>query len=149
MSDRITNEEDRMPSLTAMWRHWLRSCWVAKMWHNSTEEDPYNDLPSPEVCGWCKSEGGVYTYDWECPEVISRVTDTIHFLTKGCSCKKGCQTNQCGCRKKGNTCGPGCQCQGCSNVGPAETQPTQTKVDSDTDIESEYSCSDASCDDCP
>ena len=96
-----------------------------------------------EVCGWCKSEGGVYTYDWECPEVISRVTDTIHFLTKGCSCKKGCQTNQCGCRKKGNTCGPGCQCQGCSNVGPAETQPTQTEVDSDTDIESEYSCSDA------
>ena len=35
-----------------------------------------------------------------------------------------------------------------SNVGPAETQPTQTEVDSDTDIESEYSCSDASCDDC-
>ena len=76
-----------------IWQHWRHSCWVAKMWHNSTEEDPYNDLPPPEQCGWCKDEEGDYTCDWECPEVIQRVTDTIDFLTKTCSCKKGCQTN--------------------------------------------------------
>ena len=29
VSERITNEEERMPSLTSMWRHWLRSCWIA------------------------------------------------------------------------------------------------------------------------
>ena len=59
VSDRITNEEDRMPSITAMWRHWLiRSCWEAKMWTNSTEQNPYHNLPPPEECGWCRNEGG-------------------------------------------------------------------------------------------
>ena len=61
------------------------------------------------ICGWIEDENGEYNFDWECAEVQSRITDTISFLTKGCSCKKGCQTNQCGCRKKGNKCGPGCQ----------------------------------------
>ena len=28
----------------------------------------------------------------------------------------GCQTNKCGCKKKGNHCGPGCSCQGCKNL---------------------------------
>ena len=32
MSDRITTEQDRMPSHTSMLRHWLRSCWIAGMW---------------------------------------------------------------------------------------------------------------------
>ena len=51
-------------------------------------------LPPPETCGrWLKDETGMYTYDWECSEVQSRVTDTINFLTKGCSCKKGCHNN--------------------------------------------------------
>ena len=70
VSDRIMNEEERMPSLTALWQHWLRSCWVAKMWYNSTEEDPYDEFPPPELCGRCKDEGGVYTCDWECPEEL-------------------------------------------------------------------------------
>lgn len=33
VSDRIMNEEERMPSPTALWQHWLCSCWVAKMWY--------------------------------------------------------------------------------------------------------------------
>ena len=67
----------------------------------------------------------------------SRVTETINFLTKGCSCKKGCQTNQCGCRKKGNCCGPGCQCQGCANVGTVNTCKHLSQSETDTDSESE------------
>ena len=141
VSDRITNEEERMPSLTAMWRHWLRSCWVANMWYNSTEEDPFHDLPPPEQCGWCRDEQGAYKYDWECPEVTSRVTDTINFLTKGCSCKRGCQTNQCDCRRKKNTCGPGCQCQGCKNVATV----TDIERESVTDTESDSDSSGAEC----
>lgn len=144
VSDRITNEEERMPSLTSMWRHWLRSCWVAKMWSNSIEEDPYQGLPPPEECGWCLDESGAYTYDWECPEVVSKVKDTINFLTKGCSCKKGCKTNQCGCRKKKNVCGPGCQCRGCTNVGAAtETQPAETENATETESDSEESCNES------
>lgn len=114
------------------------------MWHNSTEEDPYNDLPPPEQCGWCKDEEGDYTCDWKCPEVIERVTDTINFLTKGCSCKKGCQTNQCGCRKKNNTCGPGCQCQGCKNVATVTEMPCEDRdILTDTESDSSSSCSES------
>ena len=39
INDHIANEEERMPSYTALWRHWLRSCWVAEMWQHSPEED--------------------------------------------------------------------------------------------------------------
>jgi hypothetical protein len=43
------------------------------------------------------------------------------FYTKGCSCKKGCLTNKCSCRRSrgdGQTgyCRPGCKCINCENV---------------------------------
>ena len=76
VSDRITNEEERMPTTTAMWRHWMRSCWVSKIWQSSTEENPYSELPPPQVCGWIEDENGEYNFDWECAEVQSRITDS-------------------------------------------------------------------------
>ncbi len=45
-------------------------------------------------------------FDWDSQEIQEQVQDTIGFLTKGCSCKKGCKTKQCRCRKKGRHCGP-------------------------------------------
>jgi hypothetical protein len=46
---------------------------------------------------------------------VKRVNDTIQWYTKGCSCKKGCLTNKCSCRRSkgdGQTgyCRPGCKC---------------------------------------
>ena len=41
---------------------------------------------------------------------------------KGCSCKKGCQSQRCSCRKNNYTCGPGCQCHDCTNLPVTETQ---------------------------
>ena len=120
VSDGITNKEDRMPSVTSLWQHWLRACYVARMWQN-LKKTLYYALPEPEECGWQRNESGGYTIDWECPKVQRRVTNTIQFLIKGCSCKKGCHNNQCSCRKKGNTCGPGCQCHGCVNTGAADS----------------------------
>ena len=32
IGERIINEEEGVPSYTALWRHWLRSCWVHKVW---------------------------------------------------------------------------------------------------------------------
>ena len=63
-------------------------------------KNPYSELPSPEKCGWLKLEESTYSFDWECPKIQSQVKDTIDFLTKGCSCKKGCHSNHCHCRKK-------------------------------------------------
>ena len=124
VSDRITNEEDRMPTLTSMKRHWLRSCWVLSMWWSSSEQDPFSKLPKAESSGWTKcAETGEYTIDWECPVVMSKIQSTIDFLTKGCGCKRGCSTNHCGCRKRGTFCGPSCHCLNCCNI--SESNPPQ------------------------
>ena len=58
---------------------------------------------------------------------------TIEFLTKGCSCKKGCKTKQCGCRKTGRHCGPGCDCHGCTNL----FEGTESDPDDKSDAEGE------------
>lgn len=84
--------------------------------------------------GW-KLDEGVYTVDWECPDVQSNIKQTIDFLTKGCACKKnGCISLRCSCKKKGTQCGPGCQCIGCKNT------LTLAHIESESDSE----CSDES-----
>ena len=82
VTDRITCEQDRMPSHTSMWRHWLRSCWIAQMWSNAPKEDVQHSLPQPELCGWTKNNDGSYVFDWECPSVQKLVKETITFLTR-------------------------------------------------------------------
>lgn len=118
-----------MPSHTSMWRHWIRSCWVAHMWSNSSRENIRESLPSPETCGWKKNSDGSYAFDWECPDVQKKVRDTIDFLTKGCSCKKGCLSKRCGCKKNNHHCGPGCQCHNCENIPPTTSSIATSMVD--------------------
>ena len=136
VSNRIVNEEERVPTYTSLWRHWLRSCWVHQMWQRSIHADMYSSLSPPEHSGWTK-DGDTFAIDWEDTEVMSKIRGTINFLTKGCSCKKGCATNNCGCRKKSNHCGPGCECRGCINLplpqDPATTQDTSDDEDNSTD----------------
>jgi len=99
VSDRIINEEDRVPTLTSLWRHWLRSCWVSQMWQHSSQDDISTLLPPPESSGWLLQADGNYIVDWEAHDVQQMIKDNIEFLTKGCSCTKGCRTLRCGCRK--------------------------------------------------
>ena len=131
VADRIMTEEQRVPSHTSLWRHWLRSCWTASLWRQSHFPDVYVDLPPPERCGWTMSLEGVYSIDWEDPDVQSMV-ENITSLMKGYKCKNKCG-NRCGC-KKSNYCGPGCECQGCLNL------PIQ-QVEIESDFDTESSCS--------
>ena len=126
-----------MPSHTSMLRHWLRSCWIAGMWFNSTKEDLREALPAPEQCGWKRTESGTYAYDWECQTVQRRVQDTIDFLTKGCGCKTSCQSQRCKCFKNKHCCGPGCNCQNCLNVPAAHSSMEDENTDSDSQSEDE------------
>ena len=118
VSDRITNEEERVPTHTALWCHWLRSCWVSQMWQNSHLSDVYSSLPQPQSHGWTLSSDGVFSIDWEAPEVQEKIN--IEVLMKGCHCKTGCKSKVCGCRKKSRYCGPGCDC--CTNL-PSVSYP--------------------------
>ena len=127
VSERILNEEERVPSITSLWRHWLRSCWVHEMWQNSSEEDLYTSLPLPEESGWKKLDD-CYSIDWEAPEIQEKVQESIEFLIKGCNCKKGCKTAKCGCRKKARYCGPACLCQECTTIICKQTQTVTTMI---------------------
>lgn len=93
VSDRICSEEERMPSYTSLWRHWLRSCWVAQMWKHSPKRNVYGALPPPEECGWKKGSTANYDFDWDCSNFQTTVQETINFLMKGCSCKKDVKQN--------------------------------------------------------
>lgn len=41
-------------------------------------------------------------------------------MSKGCTCKTGCGTKRCRCRKESRTCGAGCECRGCTNSAIAQ-----------------------------
>ena len=137
VSNRITTEEERVPSVTSLWRHWLRSSWIHQMWQCSNQCDMYSSLPQPEDSGWTICEDGKYKIDWEAPEIVEKVKRTIQFLIKGCSCKKGCISNNCGCRKKGIHCGPGCECQGCVNLPTDEALSVDNNNNSSDTSENE------------
>ena len=100
VSDRVIIEEDRVPTITSLWRYWLRCCWVSQMWQNSGKADMFASLASPQDSGWLVQEDGKCVFDWEATEVRQMMKDNIIFLTKGCSCTKGCKTQRCGCRKR-------------------------------------------------
>ena len=136
VASRIGSEEERVPSYTALWRHWLRSCYVCKLWENSPLSNVYDNLPRPEDSGWISEGDGRYQIDWEAPEVAAKIKSNIDFLLKGCNCKKGCTSKKCGCRKKSNYCGPGCECQGCSNL-PVQIQQEEDKYSDDDDDDEE------------
>ena len=125
IADRIKAEEDRIPSYTALWRHWLRSCWGGSLWLNAPLPDPYSSLIHPENSGWLLLTDGKYIIDWEDPNFISKTERNITYLIKGCRCKGGCKTNRCGCKKQGSHCGPGCECHECTNLPLAETTSVQ------------------------
>ena len=139
VAERITNEEDRVPSHTALWRHWLRVCWVSDMYSNSPKQDILDGITPPENSGWTIDAMGNHSIDWDAPDLQERVKGTIQFLTKGCTCKHGCKTRRCSCKKKSKHCGPGCECQGCVNldVKTRHSSPSDTSNSDSDDTENE------------
>ena len=133
---RIVSEDQRPPTLTALWRHWMRSCWIKNMWINSSKADQYEGLALPEAQGWLKDDSG-YSIDWESTETIQKIKATLDFLNKGCTCKTGCKTKRCSCQKNERQCGTGCECRGCTNMQFSHPSPQQDKDNGSA--ESEYS----------
>ena len=85
---RIITEDEKVPSYTSLWRHWLRTCWIVEMWRNSFLPDIYSSLPPPEQSGWRFSDG-TYTIDWESSEVQQKIQRSIDFLLKDAVVKRG------------------------------------------------------------
>lgn len=116
VSERVLAEEERVPSTTALERHWKRTSWISLFWNNSTKKHIDQDLPSPQQSGWHKESENSYSIDWDCEELQEKVRGTIEFLTKGCTCKKTkCLSSRCSCRANNRLCGPACKCANCEN----------------------------------
>ena len=39
--ERMTSEDERMPSITALYRHWLQSTYISNLWGGTTQYDVY------------------------------------------------------------------------------------------------------------
>ena len=107
------DEEHNIPNVEALHYHWLRSCWVCKVW--SQADKNLVVYPPLEDFGWSINNDKL-CFVWDTPENIQKVESRIKLWTEGCSCKTACLNLRCGCRKKKNFCSPGCKCgSNCQN----------------------------------
>lgn len=110
---RIYFEDDLIPTVDALLRHYKRAMWVLQYW--SQTKHNVMDFPPLKEYGYITSGESILP-DWDSTENIQSVKERVNFLLKGCGCKKSkCQTNQCKCFKANHLCGPGCQCLNCCN----------------------------------
>ena len=138
--DRISFEDEMIPSLEALQRHWLRSSWVLHMWRQAQTTGTMALEPQLGN-GWLKDQDGKLTIDWDSEENMKKIRSRVDLVLKGCSCKGGCTMNRCGCRKKGIPCGVGCGCTGCVNQ---EHHHEASDMQCDSNTEESASSSDES-----
>jgi len=104
------------------------------MWQQSTQPEIYRSLPPPNEYGWKLIDGNCII-EWESPNAHQKIRDNIEFLPKGCSCKSGCYTMKCGCRRKQWKSGPGCLCQSCMNNDVNNECDRDSSEDEESDFE--------------
>ena len=104
---RIQYEEEMVPSYDALSRHWKRSCWVSSVWRQATSNVIV--YPPLENFGWKQPDQQTLNIDWDSDSNISQIKERVAFIRKGCSCKTGCSTGRCKCKKNGSKCGPNAQ----------------------------------------
>ncbi|CAG2204979.1 unnamed protein product [Mytilus edulis] len=98
MWERVMSEVEMIPNAEALKLHWLRCCWVMQYWKQGNTNSM--SLPDLNSYGWNISDGEITVW-----------------YTKGCSCKSGCTTLRCSCKKSANKyCSPGCKCVNCINL---------------------------------
>ena len=133
---RIQFEEDIIPSSDALFRHWRRSCWVSSVWRQAASN--HIVYPQLEDFGWRKPDSNTLVIDWDSEANLSKIKERVALIRKGCSCKTGCSSARCKCKKHNSHCGPGCKCTGCTNL-PAEALATAQEETSDSESEASSS----------
>ena len=93
-------------------------CKLLNMWAQASA-NKITTLPPTEY-GWIKEDGG-YNIQCDTEEHILIVRQRVSKFTRGCTCKGGCKSKRCGCKKNGQQCGPGCRCLNCENLLTSDT----------------------------
>ena len=86
-----------LPSVGALDRHWNRSCWVASVWRQATQNQIV--YPPLDGNGWRQPDLNTVLVDWDSDDNIAKVRTAVAFIKKGCGCKTGCLTARCKCKK--------------------------------------------------
>lgn len=124
---KIQFEKDMIPSITALKKHWKRSCWIQSVWNQATHNMML--YPPLEGNGWKFTDNNEFVIDWDSEENVTQVWTRVMLIKKGCGCKTGCTSGRCKCRKAGTHCGPGCKCTGCCNLPSPDTAVSHMDVE--------------------
>ena len=101
------SEELLPPTRKALHYHLQRANFQALVWKRALL--CHMDLPSPNDHGWQINDNSI-TIDWN----VEAIAD-VSGLTV-CSCKGGCNTKSCKCKKHNLKCADACLCKDCKNT---------------------------------
>ena len=138
---RTVSEEESLPSCSALQLHWNRCCWVLQVWAQASS--PSMNIPDPTEHGWCLDESGAIDVKRDNQESIAAVQALVESLTSRCTCKTGCSTTRCRCKKAERHCSVGCRCKNCTNSERGNGAPTGQPSDRQTPPDN-CSCSSSS-----
>ena len=82
---RIYFEDDLIPTIDALQRHYKRALWVINYWRQSISN--VMDLPPLQSHGYVKV-GEKVMPEWDSEANIQCIKERVNFLLKGCCCKK-------------------------------------------------------------
>ena len=123
--DYIQFEDETIPSVHALYRHWKRVCWVIDMWHQANRN--VMELMSLTEFGWTIDENNL-TLDWDSQEKVDAVKQRVASLIRGCKCRTGCGASHCGFKKNTKICSMGCECINCLNTATPEPATDTTPL---------------------
>ena len=90
-------------------KHLSRVMFQATIWRRSL--NPIMNCPDFAEHGWIVDKEGKVSIDWmDLPPAPDGILENVQ-----CSCKKGCNSNRCSCRKANLQCTSLCKCNSCSN----------------------------------
>lgn len=114
----------------------MRSSWVLHIWGQAQTTETMALEP---LVGWLKDNNGKLVIDWDGEDNMRKIRSRVNIVPKGCSCKSGCTTNRCGCRKKEIPCGVGSSCKDRLNQEERNMDSVEesdsSSGESDTDLE--------------
>ena len=86
MWDQVTFEDQLIPSIEALYRHYLRSSWVIDYWRKASHSN-MQLLPVTNF-GWKLDKEGTLEIEWDSNENIKSIKERVTFLLRGCKCAK-------------------------------------------------------------
>lgn len=138
--ERVEFKDELPPSWEALWRHWLRSCWVSHHWSQAIQNQ-YSVLKVTDY-GW-KLNGDRLEIDWDSRKTWNKSEIVFTIYSKDVGAKQVATTSAAPVLKmEGTACGPGCSCCNCENTQymtiSSEMEVVEEEVQEDNIVREDY-----------